>query len=69
MFGEEALVASLTMCATAVAEGSVECVGVDRATFTEVRAKVNIPEVDMPTIGRTTHGRRHCTWYFVEDRG
>lgn len=37
MFGEEALVASLTAGATAIAEGAVECVGLDRTTFTEVR--------------------------------
>lgn len=37
MFGEEALVASLMTGATAVAEGDVECMGMDRATFTEVR--------------------------------
>ena len=37
MFGEEALVVNLATSATAVAEGPVSCVGMDRATFTEVR--------------------------------
>ena len=37
MFGEEALVCNLATGATAVAEGTVECVGIDRETFTEVR--------------------------------
>lgn len=40
MFGEEALVASLPMCSTATADGPVECVGIDRATFTEVRCPI-----------------------------
>ncbi|CAM9284097.1 unnamed protein product, partial [Ascophyllum nodosum] len=35
MFGEEALVCNLATGATAVAEGTVECVGIDRETFTE----------------------------------
>ncbi len=38
MFGEEALVVNLATSATAIAEGPVSCVGMDRATFTEVRA-------------------------------
>lgn len=38
MFGEEALVLNLATCATAIAEGPVSCVGMDRATFTEVSA-------------------------------
>lgn len=37
MFGEEALVVNLATSATAIAEGPVSCVGMDRATFTEVR--------------------------------
>lgn len=37
MFGEEALVATLLTSAMAIAEGEVECVGIDRDTFTEVR--------------------------------
>lgn len=40
MFGEEGLVTNLTAGATAIAEGPVECVGLDRTTFTEVRANV-----------------------------
>lgn len=36
MFGEEALVANFTAGATAVAEGPVECMALDRTTFTEV---------------------------------
>ena len=39
MFGEEALVVNLATSATAIAEGPVSCVGMDRATFTEVRTE------------------------------
>ncbi|CAM9925773.1 unnamed protein product, partial [Ectocarpus sp. 4 AP-2014] len=35
MFGEEALVVNLATAATAIAEGPVSCVGMDRAKFTE----------------------------------
>lgn len=42
MFGEEALVVNLATSATAVAEGAVSCVGMDRATFTEVRAHLHM---------------------------
>lgn len=37
MFGEEALVVNLATTATAIAEGPVSCVGMDRAKFTQVR--------------------------------
>lgn len=37
MFGEEALVVNLTTTSTAIAEGPVVCVGMDRDTFTEVK--------------------------------
>lgn len=40
MFGEEALVVNLATTAAAIAEGAVSCVGMDRATFTEVRERM-----------------------------
>lgn len=53
MFGEEALVVNLATTATAIAEGSVSCVGMDRATFTEVRIQTFLRDSGDNAKGRS----------------
>lgn len=58
MFGEEALVVNLATSATAIAEGPVSCVGMDRATFTEVRTGL-LSRLSLTERGGVERGKRN----------